>query len=193
MSFLRPLRTPSVLLRTPRTHRLRPRPSTIAPTTVRFASGYGDPSDNAHPATADPQAQGNSAQKAQAEHPGPRENEPDSKGGSTFGDKGQEKGSPTDTKSASRASETSWDNGGNGSGKNGGSASDAARVGSKVHGKDRTETALGGNLSGNKDKMTDENTTAGVSRVKGDLNVMGQVDGKDARDVGGKDDTRKQS
>jgi len=25
------------------------------------------------------------------------------------------------------------------------------------------------------------------------LNVMGQVDGKDARDVGGKDDTRKQS
>lgn len=65
--------------------------------------------------------------------------------------------------------------------------------GSKVHGKERTDSILGGTLSGNKDKTTDWNTTAGVSRVKGDLNVMGQIDGEDARDVGGKDDTRKQS
>jgi hypothetical protein len=179
MSFLRHLRHRSVLLRST--------PCQIPPIAVRIrrASGYGDPSDNAHPATSNPQDQGNSTQEKQAEHPGPRADEPDTQGGSSFGDKGQNTkadAAPTDTKSASRAAETSWD------GNHGGS-----RGGSKVHGKDRTETKLGGNLSGNKDKTTDENTTAGVSRVKGDLNVMGQTDGKDARDVGGKDDSRKQS
>lgn len=179
MSFLRPLRSQAIINRS--TSRR------ITPTAlhIRLASGYGDPSDNAHPATSNPQDQGNSTQEKQAEHPGPRSDEPDTQGGSSFGDKGQNtkaNAAPTDTKSASRASETSWDE------NNGGS-----KGGSKVHGKDRTETKLGGNLSGNKDKTTDSNTTAGVSRVKGDFNVMGQTDGEDARDVGGKDDSRKQS
>jgi hypothetical protein len=48
-------------------------------------------------------------------------------------------------------------------------------------------------LSGNKDKSTDSDSTAGTVRGKGDVNEMGKTDGEDARDVGGKDDTRKQS
>jgi hypothetical protein len=151
---------------------------------ARLASGYGDPSENPYP-TQDPKDEKSSTQASQAEHPGPKENEPSSQGGSSFGDKGQDtkaKAAPTDTKSSSRAAETSWSGNGNKS----------ADTGSRVHG-NQNATALGGSLSGNKDKSTDSDSTAGTVRGKGDVNEMGKTDGEDARDVGGKDDTRKQS
>jgi hypothetical protein len=162
-----------------------PRPLAPFRLPQRFASGYGDPSDEAHPATANPQDQGSSTQRKQPEHPGPRENEPSRQGGSSFGDKGQNPkvdAPPTDTESPTRASETSWD--GNGS-----------PGGSRVHGSEKQETKLGGSLSGNRDKSTDPPAESGVGgkRVKGDLRTEGQTDGKDARDVGGKDDSRKQN
>ena len=136
---------------------------------VRFASGYGDPSSDAHPATANPQEQGSSTQEKQPEHPGPRENEPSKQGGSSYGDEGQE------TKSEE------------GSSKTGGSGNRFL--------KEERETKLGGSLSQNKDKKPDPPSETGVGgpRVKGDLNTPGETDGEDARDVGGKDDTRKQS
>jgi hypothetical protein len=104
MSFklfpLQPLRIQSMI----RLHRVSP----IA-VHVRSASGYGDPSDNAHPATANPQAQGSGTQEKQAEHPGPRDNEPSKQGGSSYGDKGEKTkadAGPTDIKPAGRVSET---------------------------------------------------------------------------------------
>jgi len=49
----------------------------------------------------------------------------------------------------------------------------------------------------NKDKEPDPPKETGVSgdgeRLSGDTAKMGKTDGEDARDVGGKDDTRKQS
>jgi len=144
---------------------------------ARFASGYGDPSSDAHPATANPQEQGSSTQEKQAEHPGPRENEPSKQGGSSYGDKGQDTKAdeaPTDTKSAEGGSKT------------GGARNRFLQ--------DDRETKLGGSLSQNKDKKPDPPPETGVggARVKGDLETRGD-DGKDAREVGGKDDTRKQS
>jgi hypothetical protein len=183
MSFLRPYRVRSILL-----HPIyRPVPQFAL--RARFASGYGDPSDDAHPATANPQEQGSSTQQKQAEHPGPRENEPDKQGGSSYGDKGQKTKAdapPTDTKSSERAADISWQ--GNGSNSEGGS---------RVHGSEKKETRLGGSLSMNKDKGTDPPKESGVGGdeppLEGDMAKMGKTDGKDARDVGGKDDTRKQS
>lgn len=182
MSFLRPYRVHSILLRPI----IRPVPPTLL--RARFASGYGDPSDGAHPATSNPQEQGSSTQQKQAEHPGPRKNEPDQQGGSSYGDKGQDTkadAAPTDTKSSDRASATSWQGDGSGSG------------GSKVHGSEKKETRLGGSLSMNKDKTTDPPKETGVGDderlLEGDVANMGKTDGEDARDVGGKDDTRKQS
>jgi hypothetical protein len=180
MSFLRPYRAQSILLRS------FPGPFVPVALRSRQASGYGDPSENPYP-TQDPKDQGSSTQASQAEHPGPKDNEPSSQGGSSFGDKGQDtkaKAAPTDTKSSSAAAETSWD------GNN--DASSAKGTGSVVHGNENT-TALGGSLSGNKDKTTDSNTKAGVVKGKGDVTKMGKTDGKDAREVGGKDDSRKQS
>ena len=180
MSFLRPEYRFSTVVRTT-SRPIRCPPSLQA----RFASGYGDPSDDAHPATANPQEQGSSTQKKQPEHPGPRKNEPSKQGGSSFGDKGQDtkvNSAPTDTKSASRASETSWNG-------------QAEVEGSKVHGKGK-ETKLGGSLSGNKDKSTTTDSTAGETKVKGDMGTMGQIDegeAVDAKQVGGKNETRKQS
>src|SRR5271170_5191057 len=103
MSFLRPYRVCSILLRPV----YRPVPQIAL--RGRFASGYGDPSSDAHPATANPQEQGSSTQEKQAEHPGPRENEPSKQGGSSYGDKGQDTKAdeaPTDTKSAEGGSKT---------------------------------------------------------------------------------------
>ena len=182
MSFLRPYRVHSILLRPA----FRPVPPRLLRT--RFASGYGNPSDEAHPATSKPQEQGSSTQQRQAEHPGPRENEPDQEGGSAYGDKGQNtktESAPTDTKSSDRAGATSWQ----------GSGSDSG--GSRVQGKEKKETRLGGSLSMNKDKEPDPPKETGVGsdgeRLSGDTAKMGKTDGEDARDVGGKDDTRKQS
>lgn len=49
----------------------------------------------------------------------------------------------------------------------------------------------------NKDKTTDPPEETGVGDderlLEGDVANMGKTDGEDARDVGGKDDTRKQS
>ena len=180
MSFLRPYRAQSILLRSV------PRPFVPIALRSRLASGYGDPSDNPYP-TQDPKDQDSSTQASQAEHPGPKHNEPSSQGGSSFGDKGQDtkaKAAPTDTKSSSRAAETSWDGNKN--------TSSSEGTGSVVHGNENA-TALGGSLSGNKDKTTDSNSKAGVVKGKGDVTKMGKTDGKDARDVGGKDDSRKQS
>src|SRR5271170_5578707 len=183
MSFLRPYRVRSILLRP--VYRSAPQFTLRA----RFASGYGDPSDDAHPATANPPEQGSSTQQKQAEHPGPRENEPDKQGGSFYGDKGQKTNAdaaPTDAKSSERAADTSWQ--GNGSNSEGGS---------RVHGSEKKETRLGGSLSMNKDKGTDPPKETGVGGdedpLGGDMANMGKTDGKDARDVGGKDDARKQS
>lgn len=178
MSFLRPCCARSILLRS------SPRPFVPITLRARLASGYGDPSENPYP-TPDAKDQKSSTQASQAEHPGPKENEPSSQGGSSFGDKGQDtkaKTAPTDTKSSSRAAETSWD--GNKS---------AGKTGSRVHGKNESSTSLGGNLSGNRDKSTDSDSKAGTVRGKGDVSEIGKTDGEDARDVGGKDDTRKQS
>jgi len=178
MSFLRPYRLTRII-------RTVPRPILYRPSLqARFASGYGDPSDDAHPATANPQEQGSSTQKKQPEHPGPRENEPSEQGGSSFGDKGQNtkvSGAPTDTKSAGRASQTSWDG-------------PEDKGGSKVHGSGK-ETKLGGSLSGNKDKSTTTKSEAGNAGVKGDMSEMGEIDpddAMDAKEVGGTDDSRKQ-
>jgi hypothetical protein len=180
MSFLRPLRSPSILLRP--IHRA----PLFRPPGLRFATGYGDPSDEGHPAAANPQEQGSSTQAKQAEHPGPRENEPDHQGGSSFGDKGQEtkaKAAPTDTKSGSRAGETSWDG-------------DNGETGSRVHGSGKKETVLGGSLSMNKDKVPDEAEHNALRKnpAKGDLGEEGLADHskRDARKIGGQDDTRKQ-
>jgi hypothetical protein len=177
MSFLRPYRVQSLLLR------ITYRPLSPVAFRARFASGYGDPSDEAHPTTAKPQEQGSSTQKKQPEHPGPRENEPSHQGSSSKNDKGQESNvDSASTESKSSGRDVSWQ--GNG-----------APGGSRVHGSEKKETRLGGSLSMNKDKTTDSQDESGVgdSRVEGDLEPEGQTDGKDARDVGGKDDSRKQS
>lgn len=180
MSFLRPLRNTRIVLRP--IHRV----PLFRPPGLRFATGYGDPSDEGHPAAANPQEQGSSTQAKQAEHPGPRENEPDRQGGSSFGDKGQEtkvKAGRTDTRSGSRAGETSWDG-------------DNGKTGSRVHGSAKKETVLGGSLSMNKDKVPDEGEDAlRKNPAKGDIGEEGLADHakRDARKVGGQDDTRKQS
>lgn len=179
MPFLRPYRIQSGFLRTGYC------PLLSNPLRARFASGYGNPSNDAHPVTSNPQGQGSSTQQKQAERPGPRESEPSKQGGSSYGDEGQDTkadAAPTDTKSSRRASEASWE--GNGS-----------PGGSRVHGSEKKKTKLGGSLSMNKDKNPDPTIGDGLrgNPMKGDMKLEGQEDGKDARDVGGKDDARKQS
>jgi len=71
-----------------------------------------------------------------------------------LGHKGQNKkanAAPTDTKSAERAADTSWQETGSDS-----------EGGSRVHGSERKETRLGGSLSVNKDKGTDPPKETGV-------------------------------
>jgi hypothetical protein len=174
MSFLRPLRVQFVI----RPHRISP-----VALRVRPASGYGDPSDDAHPATAKPQEQGSGTQEKQAEHPGPRDNEPSKQGGSSYGDKGgktKAAAPPTDT---GKATETSW-SGGNNVG------------GSRVHGKGKQETKLGGSLSGNKDHGVIEVERSGPgrgNREESNQQSIGRRSATDPKGVGGKDDSRKHS
>ena len=155
-----------------------------------FATGYGDPSDDAHPATANSQDQGSSTKSKQAEHPGRRSNEPSSQGGSKLGsEKTSSKdtspdSAPTSTSSSSAASETSWKKGDN-----------DTSGGSRVHGSEKKESVLGGSLSGNKDKwVVDTEGGWGAGREEDVNEDKGEErEERDARDVAGRDDSRKQS